>query len=274
MSRQSIDFMTTGTQLEPLVLSALRSGKVWRTKQLYRVVQEICNFKEWDELAIPKEYKTFKEHGVDVTEAGFDWPQKAALAEQYGIGTEPLYQNCTRQAVRQLKGRGEANGDKSGRYWIGRFEPDPMSNKDVTDWIKSQIGAEEQRPVGVNDDAWQLIKQRRGQGKFRRNLLERYGVLCMVSGTTIPEIIEAAHICPVSDGGSFHVGNGLLLRADLHTLFDLNLLGIEPVNLTIHFNERVATREYSRMNGKRLKCKINIAPDEIELKRRWAQFQV
>ncbi len=56
----------------------------------------------------------------------------------------------------------------------------------------------------------------------------RYEHRCVVTGCTVIAVLEAAHIRPYRRPEDNDVKNGLLLRADIHTLFDLNLLGIEP----------------------------------------------
>ena len=69
---------------------------------------------------------------------------------------------------------------------------------------------------------------RKGQAKFRREVLEYCGSACLISGCETLAVIEAAHIVPVSEGGDDVAGNGLPLRADLHRLFDAGLLRIDP----------------------------------------------
>lgn len=71
------------------------------------------------------------------------------------------------------------------------------------------------------------IRARRGQPRFRLALLEAYEGRCALTGCDAPAALEAAHIERHSDGGTYEPSNGLLLRADLHTLFDLGLLGID-----------------------------------------------
>lgn len=72
------------------------------------------------------------------------------------------------------------------------------------------------------------IRTRRGQPRFRQLLLDAYDGRCALTGTDAPAALEAAHIRQHSDGGSYETSNGILLRADLHTLFDLGLLGVDP----------------------------------------------
>jgi hypothetical protein len=69
--------------------------------------------------------------------------------------------------------------------------------------------------------------KRKGQAAFRRSLLEENPV-CHLTGCTATKALEAAHIQPASEKGKATVGNGILLRADLHRLFDLGFLAIEP----------------------------------------------
>jgi len=68
------------------------------------------------------------------------------------------------------------------------------------------------------------IKSRRGQSKFREVLLSAYDRTCCISGSKVISVLEAAHIFPHADKTDYSVTNGLLLRADIHTLFDLGLI--------------------------------------------------
>ena len=67
------------------------------------------------------------------------------------------------------------------------------------------------------------ITVRRGQKKFRKALFAAYRNRCAVTGSSVYFVLEAAHIDRYFGDHSNHVTNGLLLRADLHTLFDLQL---------------------------------------------------
>ncbi|KAB8314154.1 hypothetical protein SD81_039850 [Tolypothrix campylonemoides VB511288] len=78
------------------------------------------------------------------------------------------------------------------------------------------------------------IAQRQGQAKFRKDLLEAYNYRCVMSDCDAQEALEAAHIIPYCKTEDNDISNGLLLRADLHTLFDLNLITINPENMTVH----------------------------------------
>jgi HNH endonuclease len=69
---------------------------------------------------------------------------------------------------------------------------------------------------------------RRGQPRFRRDLLRAYHGTCAVTGSTVEAVLEAAHIAPYRGEHTHDVRNGLLLRSDIHTLFDSYLLTVTP----------------------------------------------
>lgn len=92
------------------------------------------------------------------------------------------------------------------------------------------------------------IVQRRGQPKFRRDLVDAYDGRCAVTGCALVDILEGAHIKPYLGEHTNHVTNGLLLRADIHTLFDLRLLRINPETLQIEVAPR-AQGAYGEFHG-------------------------
>ena len=66
------------------------------------------------------------------------------------------------------------------------------------------------------------------QGAFRAVVLDAYEARCAITGHKIRPTLQAAHIRPVASGGQHRVDNGLLLRSDIHTLFDLGYVSIGP----------------------------------------------
>jgi hypothetical protein len=100
---------------------------------------------------------------------------------------------------------------------------------------RAQAEAEQQAfehlpPLDSDHDGrvWAMtaIAQRQGQGAFRAKILDAYGQRCAISGCSAVAVLEAAHILPYRGEHTHRVDNGLLLRSDLHTLFDLGLLWI------------------------------------------------
>lgn len=73
-----------------------------------------------------------------------------------------------------------------------------------------------------------LFRPRLGQGAFRVMVTDAYQRNCAVTGEKTLPVLEAAHIRPVAAGGIHKVDNGLLLRSDLHTLFDRGYVTVTP----------------------------------------------
>ena len=93
------------------------------------------------------------------------------------------------------------------------------------------------------------INQRKNQSKFKLNLLKKYNSQCLISKIKIPELIEAAHIYPHSRSGQNNVANGILLRSDLHILFDCGLLSINPENFNVIIDKSLAKTEYQKFHN-------------------------
>jgi len=101
----------------------------------------------------------------------------------------------------------------------------------------------------TRQEALRQIKLRRGQQRFRDALRRRYGDRCAVTGCDLLDVLEAAHIRPFRGESDHHPENGLLLRADVHTLFDLGLLSIDPKTWTVWVHPRVRS-SYATLHGK------------------------
>lgn len=66
---------------------------------------------------------------------------------------------------------------------------------------------------------------RKSQQRFKEKIL-RFGSACEITREKLPAVLDAAHILDVKDGGPDVPENGILLRADLHRLFDQGYFGI------------------------------------------------
>jgi putative restriction endonuclease len=73
-----------------------------------------------------------------------------------------------------------------------------------------------------------LMRPRLGQGAFRVVVTDAYKRACAVTHEHSLPVLEAAHIVPYAQGGAHEVSNGLLLRSDLHRLFDLGYVTVTP----------------------------------------------
>ncbi|MFE9697942.1 HNH endonuclease [Streptomyces sp. NPDC006270] len=98
---------------------------------------------------------------------------------------------------------------------------------------------------------------RRGQDAFRRALVRQYGLVCAVTGAAPAEVLEAAHVRPFSDTRHHRVEEGLMLRSDVHRLFDSGLLAIDS-DLVVHVAPSLAGHaSYSALTG----AVLHLPPD-------------
>ena len=81
-------------------------------------------------------------------------------------------------------------------------------------------------PAGPRYGSPTPLQRRLGQGTFRLAVTDGYGRRCAVSGERTLPILDAAHVRPYAEGGGHEVSNGLLLRTDIHRLFDLGYVTV------------------------------------------------
>ncbi|QIM48348.1 HNH endonuclease [Pusillimonas sp. DMV24BSW_D] len=111
-------------------------------------------------------------------------------------------------------------------------------------------------PINVNDARQRIstdIIRRRGQPTFRKALLVAYDNTCAVTGCNLSAVLEAAHIHPYKGDHTNVVSNGLLLRADIHTLFDLGLIAVDSETMTVRVSPELASTSYGKLDGASLR---------------------
>jgi hypothetical protein len=111
---------------------------------------------------------------------------------------------------------------------------------------------------GIRNDPRQRVQFARwvrlGQRDFRQALLGAYEGSCCISGWGPPDVLEAAHIEGHATSGNNAVQNGLLLRSDLHALFDDGLLRIDPDSCEVVIDDSLrSTPYYSEFHRKALR---------------------
>lgn len=119
----------------------------------------------------------------------------------------------------------------------------------------------------------QLVRPRLGQGAFRVLVTDAYKRRCAITQEKTLPALEAAHIRPYAEGGEHDTRNGLLLRRDVHSLFDS---GYVTVTADLHFEVSRKIREefengkhYYALHGQKIVVPENMAhqPDPVAL--RW-----
>lgn len=119
------------------------------------------------------------------------------------------------------------------------------------------------------------VVRRQGQRGFRRDLLKAYDGRCAITGETSVWVLEAAHIAPYRGTKSNHPSNGILLRADVHTLFDLHLISIDPHTGRVRTSFRLAATAYASFDGKMARSPARKAakPNRVALANHYRAFE-
>jgi predicted restriction endonuclease len=149
------------------------------------------------------------------------------------------------------------------------------SQNSISDVKRISIDLSEYLPSDTDMRIARFTKSitRQGQQIFREKLFRIYGTNCMLSGCKINEAIEASHINPYRGKNDNHARNGLLLRRDLHAIFDANLLGIHPDTMKVSLHPSIENSEYKLFNGKQINIeRTGYYPSKEALKIRWKIF--
>ena len=104
------------------------------------------------------------------------------------------------------------------------------------------------------------IVLRRNQSAFRKALLAKRPKHCAISQTSETSVLEAAHIIPYSEKFAERdkLENGLLLRSDIHKLFDAHLIAINPETKAVEVAECIQSPDYIQFRGKIVKDDVSI----------------
>jgi hypothetical protein len=125
----------------------------------------------------------------------------------------------------------------------------------------------------INETITREYKRRRGQKRFSENLFKVCQGKCCITGCTVKAVLHACHIIPHAESGNNDTSNGLLLRSDIHDLFDTHQIGIHPITLTIHIKKQLLNSEYKSLKDKTLLPRSEgNNPDVEALKIRWRIF--
>lgn len=107
------------------------------------------------------------------------------------------------------------------------------------------------------------VRVRRGQAAFRRRLLDAHGGACAITGPCPLAVLEACHLYSYAETGVHLEHGGLLLRRDLHALFDLGLIAFEPPDFKLRVSPALDGYDtYTVLRGRELEVPITAARRE------------
>ena len=102
----------------------------------------------------------------------------------------------------------------------------------------------------------QIRLPRLGQGSFRLILKDAYEARCALTSSRVLHVLDSAHIKPYASSGAHSPTNGMLLRQDIHTLFDLGYITVTP-EYKVEISNRMKAefengKEYYSMHGRQI----------------------
>jgi len=112
---------------------------------------------------------------------------------------------------------------------------------------------------------FKAIRIRRGQSRFRKALLTLYASQCAFTKTNEETVLEACHIIPHAKTGDNSIDNGLLLRSDIHVLFDECMITIADNGEQILIRKDVTVPEYAILNNTSPKIRPLISEKYLNL---------
>lgn len=158
--------------------------------------------------------------------------------------------------------------ENTGNALLVRGVPPTRDIADVTS------GSDETYRGSESERQFKAILVRRGQRDFRDRLLRAWSRRCVVTECRVEGLLEAAHIVPHADETDYRTSNGLLLRADIHTLYDLGLISIDEY-MRIHVVASIRVSEYAKYEGKQIERRPDAgadAPSAEGLRKRHQKF--
>jgi putative restriction endonuclease len=155
-----------------------------------------------------------------------------------------------------------------GRPPVERLQPTPVAEERADELFD---------PAAVRDERDRRLMQiaaRQGQDRFRLALLEAYDYRCAISEFDAVETLEAAHIYPYRGPATNHVTNGLLLRADVHILYDRGAISVHETTHEVLLKPHLDVTRYRELSGRHLRLprKVDDRPSVAALRshREWA----
>ena len=160
--------------------------------------------------------------------------------------------------------RGQANLNRTNHYQTNNYQTNHyQTNHYQTNHYRTKSNAEPEgflelikQRMGENGHFASVslaIAKRRGPSTLRQRLLEAYQGRCSMTGCEVEPILEVAFLQPNQPSQNSDPSNGLLLRADIHTLFDLHLIAIDPETLNIIVAPTLRNTTYGSLHQKPLR---------------------
>lgn len=181
---------------------------------------------------------------------------KRDRSRDYGYRDYPRFKN--RQFVSGKALNFQIDWDMAGELAAG-MGINPVQESDAA--VSSEVGVEsieETEPFteldqagidAANEERIKRISRHQGSPAFRKALLDAYNGRCAITGANTSDVLDAVVISQDLEFEPMKVSDGLLLRTDIHRLFDEHLLSIDPSSYEVVLAPKVSNSEYRDLEG-------------------------
>ncbi len=150
--------------------------------------------------------------------------------------------------------------------------------REISDFESEQETSPAYDPDNQDDARRKILRQivaRQGQPKFRARLIHAYDGKCAITCCDVLPVLEAAHITPYLGPTTNLVENGILLRADIHTMWDLHLVAIHPASKIVFVSALITNTAYRQLHGVTATAPVDVSlnPSILALTRQWSRLR-
>ncbi|MNS54090.1 hypothetical protein D3C72_868700 [compost metagenome] len=180
------------------------------------------------------------------------------MSVTYSKSGRRIFETKVAYARADLVRQGQMDNSESG-IWL-------LKKRDFDKFDANQIRDERRRLL-----ANRVIRPE--QTRFRQDLIDAYGA-CVITNCQVLHVLDAAHIMPHMGAATDMHQNGLLLRIDLHRLFDEFLISIDPNTLRVKVSSQITDLQYRKLEGREIRI-VNsgyIGPDKQALLNHYRGF--
>lgn len=185
-------------------------------------------------------------HDKDWIPVPEDWKSNIVQGRRYNTD-EPYGARLYQQVIERLQDTNAFPADTEETTPDAPADPDDPS---------VDPGSSDSELILPNRFKAYLTKHRLGQGAFRVGITEAYQRQCAVSGERTLPVLEAAHIQSVQSNGPYSINNGILLRSDIHKLYDTGYITIDSdyrIDVSHHLHEDFGNGKiYYQYQGKKI----------------------
>ncbi len=242
------DIIVLGDKKVLIGLSVIEGVKTWTgSKRIHRCVNPDCATLDLKPRATRQPlYRCSKCH-AEFDDPAEEWTKVTKYRTDHASGWINLEGRMSWRALRDFCLKPKSSLSIRELDWTALRETleqrHPLDRLDNVTWTEG-------RTSGAHSKA--TVRVRTGQARFRKQMFKKYGNVCALTGPQPLQALDAVHLCSYASVGEHHEHGGLLLRADVHRLFDLGLIGVGVHGAIDVLPELNAFPSYAKLHSGRI----------------------